>query len=250
MESTEDTIQLIWTIYGIILLYFLLGGIGFYIINRKKRPDESRKSYVKFFTYFIIINVLFASIVLRPVIFRYLSLVIIGLGSYEIIRLYVHSGYRFGLFFSYALVVFFLFSFGFYTFSGLPYGLVLYAFLVASIFDSFSQITGQLWGHHKILPKISPSKTTGGVLGGAVIAVISGFLLRQLYETSIQNRIFLTSGIVLFAFAGDALASLYKRKYQVKDYSYMIPGHGGVMDRFDSLIACGAWVVFYFYFLK
>lgn len=249
MDSTEGTIQLIWTIYGIILLYFILGGIGFYVINRKKPSDEARKSYVKFFIYFVIINVLFASIVLRPVIFRLLSVVIIGLGSYEIIRLFLRSDYRFRLFFIFSLVVYFLFSFGFYTFSGLPYGLVLYAFLVASIFDSFSQITGQLWGHQKILPRISPNKTIGGVLGGSLIAIVSGFLLGELYETSNQNRLFLTAGIVLFAFTGDALASLYKRKYQVKDYSHMIPGHGGVLDRFDSLIACGAWVSFYFYIL-
>ena len=146
------------------------------------------------------------------------------------------------LFFSISVALFLIIATGFYQYSGLEYQLILYAFLVASIFDSFSQITGQLWGQKKILPQTSPNKTVGGVLGGAVIALFSGFLLRGLYEMNWTFQLVLTTGVILSAFIGDALASKYKRKYNVKDYSQIIPGHGGFLDRFDSLIACGAWV--------
>ena len=52
-------------------------------------------------------------------------------------------------------------------------------------------------------------------------------------------------GVIFFAFAGDILASLYKRKFDTKDFNKIIPGHGGFLDRFDSLIAGGAWAAFY-----
>ncbi len=249
MEQIDNISGVIWTIYSIILLYFLLGGIAFYVINRRRSPDKAKSSYLKYFTYFVIINILFFSITLFSRSFQYLALGIIGVGLYELLRLFVRSDFQFRPFFISSAALYIVLSIGFFRFSEMHYKIVLYVFLIASIFDSFSQITGQLWGRHKILPRISPNKTTGGVLGGAVIAVMSGFLLSSLYETSVVDRLLFSIGIVLFAFIGDVLASMYKRKYQVKDYSRLIPGHGGILDRFDSLIACGAWTAFYFWLL-
>ena len=97
-------------------------------------------------------------------------------------------------------------------------------------------------GKRKILPSISPSKTAEGLLGGMMMALLSSFLLRGLLENSINKTIILAAGIILFAFAGDTATSWYKRKYGVKDFGKIIPGHGGVLDRFDSLIAGGAFV--------
>lgn len=249
MEHLTNVDQLIWTIYMVILIYFMVGGIGFYVINRKKPPSIARKSYVKFLTYFLIINILFFSIVFWPGFFHFLTLVIIGIGFFELIRLFVYSDRKFVEFFILSGILFTLLSGGFYLYSYLNSKLILFSFMVISIFDSFSQISGQLWGHKKILPKISPNKTVGGILGGAIIALLSGFLLGGLYEAPFIESLGLIGGIILFSFLGDALASWYKRKYSVKDYSQLIPGHGGVLDRFDSLIAGGAWVAFYFYIL-
>ncbi len=235
---------MILTIYLIILIYFVLGGIGFYLINRKKDPLVARKSYVKFGTYFLIVHILFFSIVLDPVAFSYLGLIIIAFGFYELFQLFRSHGYQFKGFFLGSLFIFVLLAAGFYRFTGLQKELILFSFLILSIFDSFSQITGQLWGKRKILPKISPNKTLGGLAGGFIVAMVSALLLHNLYAKPPFELLVMAAGVVVFAFAGDLAASLYKRKYHVKDYSNLIPGHGGVLDRFDSLIAGGAWVTF------
>jgi phosphatidate cytidylyltransferase len=241
---------MIETIYLIALSYFLLGGIGFYFITRKKEPDVARKSYIKFLSYFVIINLLFFSIVIFPVAFRVLSIIIIGTGFIELFRLFRKSGYdRIG-FFLLSVSIYTVLSIGFFLFGGLEKELILFSFLVVSIFDSFSQISGQLWGRRKIFPKISPNKTVGGLIGGSIIAICSAFLLNGLYTETPLEVIIMIFGVLVFAFSGDIAASFYKRKYKVKNYSNLIPGHGGFLDRFDSLIAGGAWVFLFVYILN
>lgn len=233
---------MIGIIYIVIFSYFVLGGIGFYFINRKKPRKQARNSWTKFGTYFIIIHILFFSIVFNSIVFRYVSLFIIGIGLFELFNLYRKEGFLNSGFFVVSLLVFIAFSMGLFRFSGMKKELILFVFLILSIFDSFSQITGQLWGKRKLLPEISPNKTVEGLLGGAIVAVGSTFLLQQLVEMNAIKALILATGVVAFAFLGDILASFYKRKYNAKDFSRLIPGHGGFLDRFDSLIAAGAWV--------
>jgi phosphatidate cytidylyltransferase len=232
------------------LSYFLLGGFGFYCINRKKDAEIARKSYTKFGVYFIIVNILFFSIVTNPIAFRYLSILIIGAGLAELFRLFQKSGFRNKRFYFFSFVVYGILSYGFFLLGALQKELILFSFIVLSIFDSFSQITGQLLGHRKLFPKVSPNKTLGGLIGGGIIAFGSSFLLYSLYPVSVAKSILLTVGVVFFAFTGDLAASFYKRKFNAKDYNHIIPGHGGFLDRFDSLIASGAWVAFNEYVLK
>ncbi len=236
-------------IYIVILIYFVLGGLGFYLINRHKEPQVARNSYTKFGVYFIIINILFFSIVIDSTVFRYLSGLIIVAGFLELFYLFWKSRFRHPGYFAGSLFVFSVLSVGFYFFSGLNKELILFSFLVLSIFDSFSQITGQLWGHKKIVPDISPNKTLGGLIGGAITALASALLMNKLCNRNVLPLLLIAGGIVVFAFIGDLLASYYKRKYKVKDYSRLIPGHGGFLDRFDSLLAGGAWVAFSIYVL-
>jgi len=229
-------------IYYIILLYFILGGISFYLINRNKEKAVAKKSYTKFITYFFIINILFFGITIKSVVFQYISSIIVIAGIYEIINLFFKSGNSHKLFFTLSLIIYFILSAGFLYFSHLNSNLLLFSFLIISIFDSFSQITGQFFGKHKIIPKISPNKTIEGTIGGFIIAMVSSLLMRNLYDGLSWGTIIMTTGLIFFAFLGDLLASIYKRRYNVKDYSKIIPGHGGFLDRFDSLIAGGAWV--------
>jgi phosphatidate cytidylyltransferase len=240
---------MIWNIYLIILIYFLLGSIGFYFINRRKNSADSRRSWIKFIAYFFIIHILFFAIVLNPMYFRLVAVVIITVGAYELWTIFRKSGFSQKHFFQFSFLLFLMFSLGFYFFSGLVKENILYAFLVLSIFDSFSQITGQLWGKRKLFPEISPHKTVEGVVGGALVALLSSIFLKKITEASSLEAFLFAGGIVVFAFMGDLLASYYKRKYQVKDFSNLIPGHGGFLDRFDSLIAGGAYVAINQYLL-
>ena len=235
---------MLYNIYIIIIIYFLFGALGFYFINRKKTPDIARQNRIKYISYFIIINILFFSIVINPVIFRCLAVLIILAGTYEIISLFVKSGFKNPGVFSMAIIVLGINAIGFYVFSTLEKELILFTFLILSIFDSFSQISGQLFGHRKIIPSISPNKTFGGLIGGLLAALISSFLLSELYPQSLSGIFLTTTGIITFAFIGDISTSYYKRKYQVKDFNNLIPGHGGFLDRFDSLIVAGTWMAF------
>lgn len=241
---------MIQTIYYIILIYFLLGGIAFYMINRKKDSRIAQKSYTKFGVYFIIINILYFSIVINPLVFVFITILIISIGMVEQFRLFQKSGYQNKVFYLLSLIVYGTLSTGFLLFSTLPKELILFSFIVLSIFDSFSQITGQLFGRRKPFPKTSPNKTLGGLIGGVIVAFSSSFFIYNLFSEPNLNTSVISLGVVFFAFAGDLAASFYKRKFNVKDYSNLIPGHGGFLDRFDSLIVAGAWVAFSQYVLN
>jgi phosphatidate cytidylyltransferase len=233
---------MIVTIYIIILSYFILGAVAFYFINRKKDRHSARESWKKYITYFIIIHALFFGIVFNPLFFRIIAVVIILTGVFELIHLFGKSGYREQGFFIFSLFLYVILAAGFFLFSGLNKDLVLFTFLILSIFDAFSQISGQLAGKRKLFPAISPGKTVEGLLGGVLIALASSLLLKSLIEFSTEKTLLIAAGIVLFAFVGDLAASVYKRKYKVKDFSRLLPGQGGFLDRFDSLIAGGAFV--------
>lgn len=233
---------MILNIYIIILLYFLLGGIGFYLINRNKDKKTAQNSLIKYITYFIIINVVYSSIVFNSSAFHYLAILIMVVASIEFIKLFTQTGYAYKGFFMVSSMVYILLCFGFFLFSKLSMETILFSFLVLSIFDAFSQISGQLFGHKHIAPAISPNKTLEGLIGGALAAMAGAFILGKLLDLPVFFDFFIAGGIIVFAFVGDLASSFYKRKYGVKDFTNLLPGHGGFLDRFDSLIAGGAFV--------
>jgi phosphatidate cytidylyltransferase len=236
---------MIWTIYLIILGYFFMGSIAFYFINRKKEATESRKSWIKFITYFVIIHILFFSIVIYASLFMFIAMIIIAAGFFELYKVFNESGFERKKFFLLSTVLFTIFAISFFLFSIMEKNIILFSFLLLSIFDSFSQISGQLWGRHKIFPEISPNKTIEGFFGGFIITVLSALLLKSLIASTFLYAFVLAIGLAVFAFLGDMATSFYKRNYHIKDYSNLIPGHGGFLDRFDSLIAGGSFITLY-----
>jgi len=235
-------VKSVWIIYLVILIYYLLGTVGIYFINRKKDSETRRQACIKHFTYFFLISLLFFSIAIEVTVFRYFAVVIIIAGFFELSKLYIKSGYSHTIFFVASLAVLAVLSAGFFLFSGMGQGLILFSFLILCIFDGFSQVTGQLFGKRKLFPEISPNKTVEGLIGGATVSILSALVFRNIIPADWPMALITASVVVLFAFGGDAAKSLYKRKYNVKDFSRLIPGHGGFLDRFDSLIAGGAGV--------
>lgn len=109
-------------------------------------------------------------------------------------------------------------------------------YMIVAVFDANSQLFGMLYGKIKILPTISPNKTLEGSIGGVISVIILSGILSSFSMQTFYTAIILTSG----AFIGDMLASIYKRKIKIKDFSNFIPSHGGILDRFDSFIFAGA----------
>tara|TARA_Y100000768_G_C23963505_1_gene676679 strand:+ start:918 stop:1328 length:411 start_codon:yes stop_codon:yes gene_type:complete len=108
--------------------------------------------------------------------------------------------------------------------------------LTVITFDIFSYIVGKSFGKNK-LTKISPNKTIEGLLGGIFISLFCSLLFSYIFEININTKlvIFILLNIS-FAFVGDIIESYFKRKNNLKNSSELIPGHGGVFDRFDSFL--------------
>lgn len=116
-------------------------------------------------------------------------------------------------------------------------------FVAAWMCDIFAYFTGRLFGKHKLAPHLSPKKTVEGSIGGIIFSILGcmlyGFVVNKVTGLGANYLVLALLGLVLSIISqiGDLWASLIKREHGVKDYSRMLPGHGGVMDRFDSILA-------------
>jgi phosphatidate cytidylyltransferase len=140
---------------------------------------------------------------------------------------------------------------------GLPYAagssFVLYAFLLAWACDTGAYFTGLSFGKHQLAPSISPKKSVEGAIGGFLACIGAAFLGSAWFVRDAAGAPYLTPvqtallGVLVGVAAqlGDLVESLLKRDARIKDTSDMIPGHGGVLDRFDSLLFT-APVLYYF----
>ena len=114
--------------------------------------------------------------------------------------------------------------------------IILKILFVTWTFDSFAYIIGVKFGKNKILPSISPKKSWEGFIGGMIITVILTLLYCLYNEESFINYLLIAIIIPFLATLGDFIESAYKREAEVKDSGNLIPGHGGMLDRMDSLL--------------
>ena len=128
--------------------------------------------------------------------------------------------------------------------------LFLYFILLISCFDVSSYIFGTLFGKKRILPKISPNKTIFGVVAGLLLTLIISLLFNNLfYIFTFRTSVVFSILIILFAFIGDVIESFYKRRFEIKNSSNILPGHGGIFDRFDSFVMGSIAMLIFNYFI-
>lgn len=119
-------------------------------------------------------------------------------------------------------------------------------FLLIWVADIGAYISGKTMGRHKLAINISPGKTWEGVVGAQLFVLIYAVVISQFLDVEWSKAIWVMLPIALFSVVGDLVASLGKRQAKIKDSSNLLPGHGGFIDRFDSLIAAAP---LYFYLL-
>ena len=113
--------------------------------------------------------------------------------------------------------------------------LIVYLIVLTAFNDVFQFTWGKILGRHPILPNVSPNKTWEGFIGGALTTACLGYGIRFLTPFNGQQAFMVALSIGIIGFIGDALISAIKRDLKLKDTSNLIPGHGGAMDRLDSL---------------
>jgi len=120
--------------------------------------------------------------------------------------------------------------------------LYLLVFIGPWVCDTFAYFTGRLLGRHKLIPEVSPKKTVEGSIGGIVFCIgaylVFGLVVESMGEFSANYLMLAVTGLAVSIVSqiGDLIASVIKRQHDVKDYGKIFPGHGGVMDRFDSVL--------------
>lgn len=142
----------------------------------------------------------------------------------------------------------------------LPYGnfYVWLVFIGAFMTDSCAYFSGKLFGRHKLCPQISPKKTiegaVGGVLGCGLSFMLFGLIVNLGFaqyldgQSMSYGRLFLLGLIAaVFSEIGDLVASIIKRQFAIKDFGHLLPGHGGILDRCDSIILVAPAIFLFLY---
>jgi phosphatidate cytidylyltransferase len=218
----------LWLLLGM----FALGALGLTAASIKVPSAERRRRLIKFVSYvFIVYAVVFAA-QLSWLLLVAVMLLILALGLTELRRASQASPL---IWIAYLALGAALLLFARYATS--EEAVLVYVVVVT--FDGFSQVSGQLFGRHQIAPRVSPGKTLEGLAGGVLMAAAACLYLGRLAGLTLAQSAILGSAVLGAAYAGDLAASWVKRRSGLKDFGTLLPGHGGILDRFDSLLLAG-----------
>jgi phosphatidate cytidylyltransferase len=138
------------------------------------------------------------------------------------------------------------------NFLAFPFGIDYSSHLLLGYFsilwssDTGAYLTGKAIGKHPLFPRVSPKKTWEGTLGGMAAGFIAAYILSLLFkELTLSNWLIIAGIIVVMGGLGDLVESLFKRSINIKDSGTLLPGHGGLLDRFDGLLLSVPFIWFY-----
>lgn len=129
--------------------------------------------------------------------------------------------------------------------------IILGFFLIMWTNDSFAYLFGSLFGKRKLFESVSPKKTWEGSIGGAICAIGLAYFLVHIFPELLRRDWVIVAAIIsLFGNLGDLIQSKFKRSVSVKDSGSILPGHGGILDRFDGVYLAAPFVFAYIQYLK
>jgi len=116
--------------------------------------------------------------------------------------------------------------------------------------DSFAFLIGKNFGKNKLFPSVSPKKTVEGLLGGLVFSLLAGLFISKInLDFSLLNWLIIAVLVSIVGTLGDLVESKFKRQANIKDSGNIMPGHGGILDRLDSLLFAAPFVYLYINFI-
>ena len=218
-----------YIVFSVIYIYFALTE---YLLNINNQPN----SWFNDLKDTLLIFSIFISLFLLRDLFSTKNLTIVLIKKYFRFVFYVTSSFIF---------IYLIANFnGFYDPS-----IILGCFILIWVNDSFAYMVGKKFGKQKLFYSISPHKTVEGFLGGLLFCCISASIVSRYVDDSISTSNWLTMAIIVSVFGtlGDLIESKFKRESNVKDSGKIMPGHGGILDRLDSIIFASPYI---YLFLK
>jgi phosphatidate cytidylyltransferase len=231
---------MIATIVLVTLPGFALGALVMALANRRVTSEIARARWLKLLTFGVIVHTVLGAAAIGRVALMAVVALILTVGSVELAgawsRMPIPRPRRVWLLYGAAAVT----CLG--TTAALAPARFAALYVITAAFDGFSQVVGQWLGRTKLAPKVSPGKTVEGALGGLCAAVAVALSTQDLLRLDVASAALFGVAIGAADLVGDLSASWVKRRAGLKDYSDWLPGQGGALDRFDSLIGALALV--------
>lgn len=173
--------------------------------------------------------------------YLYFLLSTFALGIAELYRKHTHAFQNL----AFGIYVLFYFTLPFTLLVYFPYictgkwqpDIIFFPFLLVWFNDTFAYLSGSKFGKHKLFPRISPKKSWEGAIGGGIATLAAGIVLAPYIEgLNITDCIVISLLVIVFGSFGDLIESMFKRCIEIKDSGHIMPGHGGVLDRLDSIL--------------
>ena len=222
------------------ILVVVLGVIGLYELLK---PKKNIPMMMKYISYVLFIMLLIYGYTFTGKIFiMNFTFVLISALILFLSLLYYHDNKKYSIedvFYLFASIIFLSAAFNLFIVireKGLM--LTLYLFLITTMTDTFAYVIGSKFGKKKLLPSVSPNKSVEGFIGGLIFGTViaSSVYILGIDNTNILLTILITIVLSILGQCGDLVFSQIKRHFNIKDYSNIMPGHGGVLDRLDSII--------------